>query len=150
MRIFSTFIAAVFLICLCGGCASHQVTISYFDSEEHAMVSASINGVSGKFAIDTGAPGSCLTMSAVRRCGIGYTHGHHAVMGIEGKLELLDATNIIVKLAPDFEMHFPRMPILPDGSVQTNGDFFGLIGYKTLANRHAVLDMKHKTITLTK
>jgi hypothetical protein len=113
------------------------------------MVEASINGVSGSFIIDTGSPNSFLFVPTIDRCKIACSSFHGQALGVEGKVELLEATNVTVNFASGFKIHWSSVPVLPANS-QVNSDFLGLIGYSTLAGRNAVLDLKHKTITLMK
>jgi hypothetical protein len=158
MRAITTIIVAVLLSCLSTGCASRHVTISYVESRDegrihqtYAKVAAHINGVSGHFIVDTGASGSFLSMTAVRRCGIEVSPSRDYGSGVGSNVALLQATNITVQLAPDVDIHWPRVLVIPDdGSkqVETNSDFFGLLGYPTLAARQTVIDMKRKTLTM--
>lgn len=149
------FFASAAVVLLGFGCASNRVTMAYFESQDtpqfhqvHPVVNVTINGVSGYFIVDTGSPGPCLSMTAVRRCGIESRLSHDYARGIGGRVELMVATNVTVKLA-NVGFHWTEIPVLPEGAADTNQDFFGLLGYSTLVASHAVMDTKRKTITMT-
>jgi hypothetical protein len=152
--------ATAFLELLSTGCASHRVTLDYTDSHlkppargVQPVLEGSINGVSGHFVIDTGAMGATLTATAVQRCGIAVTPSDGFAIGVGGKVAMMQATNVTVRLAQDVTIHWPIILVLPKGHsnpADTNDDFFGILDYRTFAVRHAVMDMKQKTITLTK
>jgi hypothetical protein len=159
-RTLSAIIIAVVLSCLLTGCISHRIAISYVDLHypppimgDQAVIPASINGVSGHFVIDTGAMAPALTTTAVQRCGLKAIPGQgFAVDAWGGKVKMMQATNVTVKLAPDFVIHWPSVLVLPKDISKppgTNDNFFGIIDYHTLQEGQAVMDMKHKTITLT-
>lgn len=141
------------------GCASDQRKLSYFDSDDgrmvhdvHPIINGSINGVSGHFLIDTGASGQYLSMTAVRRCGITVTPSQRFSLDAWGnRIAMMEATNISVKLSRDVEIRWPLVMVLTstnEDSVDQN--FFGILDYETLASAHAVLDTKHKILTIGK
>jgi hypothetical protein len=169
-RTIHVIVAAALLNFLATGCVSQrsavlfdgagQITVAYVDTYSQPIyatrptVEATINGVSGRFVVDTGAAGPSLTMTAVRRCGIAVAPSR--VMGVDawgGRVALLSATNIIVKLAPDFSIHWPAILVLPGEVDKQSGwdeNFFGVLDYRTLRAGHAVIDMKQKTLTLAR
>lgn len=68
-------------------------------------------------------------------------------------MRLMEATNVTIRLAQDYTIHWQHIAVLPQmssGSDGTNDMFLGILDYRTFAVRHAVMDMKNKTITLTK
>ena len=130
---------------------TNQVTIPY--SETGAFlhfaglptVTASINGVTGTFIIDTGAQGPLLTTTAVRRCGIFASPSADKGVGVWGEQFPLEvATNVTVQFTPNFAIHYSKIMVSPE-----KGNNFGLLDYGTLRTAHAVVDMNQKTITLT-
>jgi len=153
------------------GCASHpnsdpgavragQITIPYTDTAGESIfayrptIEASIDGVPGRFILDTGAAEPSLTTTAVSRCKIAVSRSSAIGVDASGsEVPLMSATNITVKLAPDFSIHFPSVLVLPtqvDQGSSSNHDFFGVLDYRTLRAGHAVMDMKYKTITLSR
>jgi hypothetical protein len=149
------------LSCLAIGCGSHPVTIPYVDLHYkppghgyQAVIEASINGVSGRFVIDTGATAPTLTSTAVHRCAIVVEPSQGRIVGPGGGvMTMMQATNITVRFAQGFAIYWPRVLVFfgdlgePSG---TNDSFFGVIDYGSLRAHCAVMDMKKKTITLTK
>ena len=169
-RIFGI-LAVVLSTFLAAGCASHpgsgpgagrtgQITIPYTDSADlpiyasRPTIEASINGVSGRFILDTGAASPSLTTTAVRRCGIAESRSSTIGVDTSGsEVPLMSATNVTVKLAPEFSIHFPTVLVLPtqlDAGSGTNQDFFGVLDYRTLRAGHAVLDTKNRTLTMSR
>jgi hypothetical protein len=149
------------LSCWATGCVSHRVTIAYADwhypppvQGHQPVIDASINGVSGHFVIDTGAMGPVLTITAVHRCSIGVTSSHGSVVGADGdKMKMLEATNVTVRFSNNYVIHWPVILVLPNDLATPpgmNGTLFGVLDYQTLRTHGAVMDMKQKTITLTK
>ena len=127
-----------------------QVTIRYTDTygplrfEGHPTVDVSINGVAGRMIVDTGAPMPILNMTTVRRCGITLSSEPAKTGDFWGdKIGMRSATNITVRLAPDFTVHWPRVLVHPGEE-----DHFGTLDYATLKAGHAVIDTKQKTITM--
>ena len=112
----------------------------------------SINGVSGHFLIDTGASGQYLTMTAARRCGITVIPSQLSTVDAWGdRIPMMEATNITVKLSRDVEIRWPVVLVLTnDNENSVNHDFFGILDYETLVSAHAVIDMNHKTLTISK
>src|ERR1035437_2360351 len=150
-----------FLCWMVSGCASHRVTISYVDVHSkppaygcQPIIEASINGVTGHFVIDTGAMGPTLTKTAVSRCGIAVTPSKGYIVGAGGgNIPMMQATNVTVRIWQGVAIHWPIVLVFPSGLPQppgTNDNFFGLLDYGSLRAHNAVLNMKHKTITLTK
>jgi hypothetical protein len=140
-----------------GGCAPHRITLDYYDrpveppfKDVEPVLDGSINNVSGYFVIDTGSMRATLTQSAIARCGIDTFPGGGVGMGVGGKIALMEATNVTIRFAKDYAIHWQRIPVFPKMPSDTNALFFGVLGYPTLAERHAVMDTKHKTITLSK
>ena len=155
------FFLAAILNCIVSGCASHRVTISYVDVHYkppaygyQPIIEASINGVSGNFVIDTGAMGPALTKTAVSRCGIAVTPSQGYIVGAGGgNVRMMQATNVTVKISQDCAIHWPTVLVFSGDLAQpkgTNDNFFGILDYGSLRAHSAVLDMKQKTITLTK
>ena len=100
----------------------------------------------GPFVIDTGTTIPILTMTGARRCGIspslqpapkGDTWG--------SEIDMKMATNVSLQLAPGFIVHWPKVLVHPGEDVT-----FGTLDYGTLKAGHAVIDIKQKTITMTK
>jgi hypothetical protein len=154
-------ILVAFLSCFASGCASHRVTVTYVDWHYRHLaygyqpvIEASINGVSGHFVIDTGAMGPALTTTAVHRCGIAVTSGHGSIVGAGGdKVKMLEATNVTVRFSGNYVIHWPVVLVFPNDLATppgTNENLFGIIDYQTLRTHGAVMDMKRKTITLSK
>jgi hypothetical protein len=129
--------------------ASH-VTIRYTDSygvlrfEGHPTVDVSINGVAGRLVVDTGAAVPILNMTVVRRCGIALSSEPAKTGDFWGdKVGMRLATNITVRLAPNFSVYWPKVMVHPGEE-----DYFGILDYGTLRAGHAVIDTKEKTITV--
>ena len=123
-----------------------EVSGAFLSFTGHPTVKGTINGVNGRFIIDTGAPGPLLTMTAVRRCGIiacpSRSRGAD-MFGVQFPLKV--ATNITIRFTPQFSVHYAEVLVSPE-----EGDHFGLLDYGTLRSAHAVMDMEQRTITLTK
>lgn len=159
-RIILIIAAAAFLDLFAVGCASQRVTVAYVDRQfkppvrgVQPVLEGSINGVPGRFVIDTGAMAPMLSQTAIERCGITAIPSEGFGLGVGGKIALLQATNVTFRVAPDFAIHWRTIMVFSkDISVpsETNDDFFGILDYRTLEAWHAVMDMKNKTITLTK
>jgi len=128
------------------------ITMRYSDSyglsrfAEHPIIEASINGVTGPFVVDTGTTIPILTMTGARRCGVpvssapvlkGDTWGEQVGMKL--------ATNVSLRLAPGFVVHWPKVLVHPGEDVT-----FGTLDYGTLRAGHAIIDTKQKTITMTR
>jgi hypothetical protein len=155
----SIIVATCLLSCLAIGCVSDQHKLSYFDSDGgrmvhdvHPTIIGSINGVLGHFMIDTGASGQYLSMTAARRCGIAVTASQRFSVDASGnRIPLMQATNVTIKLSRDVEIYWPLVMVL-ESSNQDSMDqsFFGILDYETLVSAHAVLDTKHKTLTVGK
>jgi hypothetical protein len=97
----------------------------------HPTINGSINGVTGKFIIDTGAPGPLLTATAVRRCGIIALPSLSKGAGFWGDaFPLKKATNVTVRFTPDFAVHYTEVLVSPE-----EGPHFGLLDYGT-SGRH--------------
>ena len=131
---------------------ANQVTIPYTDAygvlryEGHPTIEVSINSVTGRFIIDTGATVPILNMTAVRRCGIQLSSEPAKTEDFWGdKVGMKLATNITVRLAPNFTVHWPKVLVHPGDDA-----YFGILDYGTLKAGHAVMDMKQKTITITR
>jgi Aspartyl protease len=143
------------------GCVSQRVTIPYVDWHYQPLaygyqpvIEASINGVSGHFVIDTGAMGPALTTTAAHCCGITVTPSQGSIVGAGGdKVKMLEATNVTVRFSQDCVIHWPIVLVFPNDLATppgTNEPLFGVLDYQTLRIHGAVMDMKQKTITLTK
>jgi len=129
-----------------------QVTIPYKDAygfqryEGHPTVDVSINDVAGRLIIDTGATVPILNMTAVRRCGLVLSSEPAKTGDFWGdKVGMKLATNVTVRLAPNFTVHWPKVMVHPGEE-----DHFGILDYGTLRAANAVLDTKQKTITVTR
>ncbi len=98
--------------------------------------------------------GPTLTPTAVQRCGLVTAPSNGFGIGVGGdKVSMMQVTNITVTFSPDLAIHWKHVMVLPADLYLpqgTNGNFFDILDYQTLRNLHAVIDMKHKTITLTK
>jgi len=149
------------LAVLSSGCASESrravfrfesraaVTIPYEEGWlGRPVIEGSINGVRGKFLIDTGANEPVLTMKAIRRCGIPLSHKTKAA-GFAGndalhQLRLVDGdVSIEIQGA---RLTWGNVPIL---SGLGSDEWFGLIDYHTLKAAHAIINLKERTITLS-
>lgn len=159
------FLVAALLGAVTFGCASdratlNRVTLNYHDRivpppflGVQPVLDGSINNVSGYFVIDTGAMGTALTQSAIQRCGLSALPSKAFAVGIGGRMTMTEATNVTIRLAQDYTMHWQRIPVLPQmssSSETTNDSFLGILGYQTLVALHAVIDVNNKTITLSK
>lgn len=131
---------------------ANHITIHYTDTygfqryEGHPTVDVYINGVAGRLIVDTGATVPILNMTAVHRCGIVLSPavaGTNDWWGEQVGMKL--ATNVTVRLAPNFTVHWPKVLVH-----QGEEDCFGILDYGTLKAEHAVMDMKQKTITVTR
>lgn len=127
-----------------------HVTIRYTDTygvlrfEGHPTVDVSINGIAGRLIVDTGATVPILNMTAVRRCGIALSSEPAKTGDFWGdKVGMRLATNVTVRLAPNFTVHWPKVMVHPGEE-----DHFGILDYGTLRAGHAVIDTKQKTITV--
>jgi hypothetical protein len=159
-RTLFTYLVATLFVILILGCASQSVTLGYHDQTVAApfrgvrpVLNGSINNISGYFVIDTGAMGTTLSQTAMERCGISAFPSGDVAIGIGGKTTMMEATNVTILLAEDYMIHWQRIAVLPQmssGPDATNDIFLGILGYQTFAVRHAVMDMKNKTITFTK
>ena len=158
-RAIISIVATGLISCLAAGCASGQRKISYSDSDSgrmvhgvHPVVIGSINGVSGHFLIDTGASGQYLSMTAVRRCGIAVTPSQRFSVDAWGNhIAMLEATNVTVKLSHDVEIRWPLVMVLTSSNEDSiDQNYFGILDYETLESAHAVLDTRHKTLTIEK
>lgn len=132
---------------------TNSITLSYSDRKgfpyAHPRINAKINGVQGWFVIDTGTVMPLLSKQAVRRCGITVTASKDNLVNRGHMLRMQVATNVTVRLAPDFSIHWGTVDVLPtEDKRETN--FFGFLDYGTMRAGHAVLDTKHKTITLSR
>ncbi len=154
---------AVAAACALAGCASHprpaillagtnEVTIPYRDDygllryEGHPAVEASINGVTGHFIIDTGATIPMLTMTGARRCGVSLIPATKELVPFwDGKAEVQVATNVAVTLGSTLTVQWPKVIVHPGFDV-----YFGIIDYGTLKAGHAVIDVRQKTIKMTR
>ena len=118
---------------------ARQVTIPYSESPDflhgHPGIEASINGVAGRFMIDTGTGAPILSKEAVRLCslkvrpslGNWWNGGSNAPMDI--------ATNVTVWLGKLFEIHWPEVAVFSwEDKADTN--FFGILDYGTLQASH--------------
>jgi hypothetical protein len=153
MRLIIGHIASLLLCCLFAGCAANRVTLGYTYGRWLPVLDGSINGISGHFVIDTGSSAPMLTQTAIERCSIALTTNHGSGYGVGGKIEPMLATNVTISLTQGVTFHLRSVAVFPklgDKSANTNSDFFGIIDYRTLAARGAVMDMTRKTITLTK
>jgi hypothetical protein len=160
-RTIQTIFLAAFVSLAATGCVSHpapsvmlagasHVTIRYTDSygvlrfEGHPTVDVSINGVAGRLVVDTGAAVPILNMTVVRRCGIALSSEPAKTGDFWGdKVGMRLATNITVRLAPNFSVYWPKVMVHPGEE-----DYFGILDYGTLRAGHAVIDTKEKTITV--
>ncbi|MGD0537824.1 MAG: aspartyl protease family protein [Verrucomicrobiota bacterium] len=123
-----------------------EVSGTFLRFAGHPTVKAMINGVTGRFIIDTGAPGPILTTTAVRRCGIVTFPSRSRGADMFGAVYPLSlATNITIRFTPQFSIHYKEVLVSPE-----HGDNFGLLDFGTLRSAHAVMDMGQKTITVTK
>ena len=127
---------------------STVVTIPYEeDMSGRPVIEGSINGVHGKFLIDTGASVPLLTTRAVQ----------------QGKILLSSKTRLSKFIGDDAPSKFRRV----EGDVILNlakvniiwsdvfvapgldrEEWLGVIDYQTLKTAYAVIDVKKKTITL--
>jgi hypothetical protein len=123
-----------------------EVSGAFSSFAGHPMLKGTINGVTGKFLIDTGAPGPLLTATAVEKCGIVLSPRQSRGADMWGKVfPLKIATNVFIKFNPDFTVHYAEVLVSPEKS-----DHFGLLDYGTLHSAHAVMDMERQTITVSK
>jgi hypothetical protein len=137
-----------------------RVSIDYDDLHylppvygDQAIVKGSINGVSGYFIIDTGAMQPMITHTAVERCGLVPTPSKGVGVDAWGKqMNLMQATNVTVKLAPAVAIHWPVVGVLPGDIAHLQGTnfFLGIIDYCTLKTGRAVIDTVHRKIIVTK
>jgi hypothetical protein len=155
------FFLGVFLIWIVSGCASRRVTISYVDVHYkppvygyQPIIEATINGVSGHFLIDTGAMAPALSKTAVSRCGLAVTPSKGYITGAEGgNITMMQATNVTVRFSQGVAIHWPIVLVFSGDIPQpagTNDTCLGVLDYGSLRAHGAILDMKQKTITLTK
>jgi hypothetical protein len=103
--------------------------------------------------IDTGAMAPTLTQAAIEHCGIAAVSSEGFAIGVGGRIPLMQATNVEVRLPQGVTFHWSTIPVLPkfEGPPPDSTEvFFGIIDYGTFAARGAVMDMRRKTITLTK
>src|SRR5882672_3272046 len=144
-RVLRTIILAALVSFVVAGCVSRprpsvmlegasHVTIHYTDTygfqryEGHPTVDVSINGVAGRLIVDTGATVPILNMTAVRRCGISLSSEPAKTGDFWGdKVGMRLATNITVRLAPNFTVHWPKVLVHPGEE-----DHFGILDYGTL------------------
>ena len=52
------------------------------------------------------------------------------MIGVGGKVAMMQATNVTIRLAEDFSIHWPVILVLPKGLSNppgTNDDFFGIL-----------------------
>jgi hypothetical protein len=131
--------------------ATNKITMPFSESGAmlsfagHPTLEASINGVRGRFIIDTGAPGPLLTATAVRRCGLLLLPSSSKGKGFWGDaFPLKKTTNVTVRFTPDFAIHYAEVLVSPE-----EGPHFGLLDYGTLRSAHAIMDMDQKTVTVT-
>ena len=95
-----------------------------------------------------------LSMTAVRRCGLAIMPSHYYGMDAFGqKMDVMEATNITIKLSENIDIHWRVAIVQPDassGHSETNDSFFGVFDYGTLIKKNAVMDMNRKTLMITK
>ena len=162
-HVVQTFLLAVIVSLVVAGCVSRPapsvmlagpsyVTIRYRDtygllgSKGHPTVDVFINGVSGRLIVDTGATVPILNMAAVRQCGLTLSSESAKTGDFWGdKVGMRLATNVTVRLAPEFTVHWPKVMVHPGEE-----DYFGILDYDTLRAVHAVIDTKQKTITVVR
>jgi hypothetical protein len=131
---------------------TNTITIHYSDNyglrrfAQHPIIEATINGVTGPFVIDTGTTIPILTMTGARRCGISPSL-QPALKGDTwgSEIDMKMATNVSLQLAPGFVVHWSKVLVHPGEDVT-----FGTLDYGTLKAGHAVIDIKQKTLTMTK
>ena len=112
------------------------------------VIEGSINGVRGKFLIDTGANEPVLTMKAIRECGIALSP-RTKVVGFVGD----DVPKEFRRVDGDVTIEIEGARITWGNAAvlsgQTSYKWFGLIDYHTLKAAHAVINLKERTITLS-
>jgi len=153
----------MFLLLLVSGCAaplghpkfefhgSNSVSIPFEESAPSygslPVIQLSMNGVVGRFIVDTGASGPMFTMTAVREW-------HLSVSDASGSARMADGSKARAKLvrdvtldvAPQITLHWGEVYVSPEN----NSPYFGMIDYHTLKGAHAVIDTSTKTITITR
>jgi hypothetical protein len=131
---------------IAGGVA---VTITYDEGWlGRPVIVGSINGVRGRFLIDTGANEPVLTMKAIRECRIALSRGARlaASLGDDRPKQLRYVEgNVTVEL--DGASITWGSPSVAAGL--GSDDWFGVIDYRTLKASKAVINLQEKTITLS-
>lgn len=155
--------AALACVCAWTGCASapksvvvsvdkNRTTISFSEAGAfqpffagHPSITGTLKGVSGRWIIDTGAPGPLLTKAAVRKCGITTLPSRSKGGDMWGKSFPLErATNVTIHFTSAFSVHYDEILVSPD-----KGPHFGLLDYGTLRAAHAVINCERRTIEVT-
>ncbi len=129
--------------------AGPSVTIPYQDDwDRRPIVEASLNGVRGKFLVDTGADGPLLTMSAVQRCGIPLSKASISA-GFLGD----DGAGRFKRVAGKVTIELGPVIITWGNAAVTSGlgseKWFGVIDYRTLKAAHAIINTQERSITLS-
>ncbi|MFO1478314.1 MAG: retropepsin-like aspartic protease [Verrucomicrobiota bacterium] len=111
------------------------------------VIVLSMNGVPGRFVVDTGASGPMFTRTAVKAW-------HLKVSDSTGSARLADGTraraslieDVTLELAPRVRIHWKEVYLSPE----SDSPYFGLIDYHTLKAVNAVIDTGNKMITISR
>ena len=156
---------ASFLVVWLSGCASApnqplsevqgdgKVIVHYSEElrggQPHPVIEGTINGVRGKFLIDTGASDPVLTMKAIHACGIKLLK-ETAEVGTIGDRFPTKLRRAEGKVKIEFG---PHVIVTCGNAYVTEGigsDFwFGLLDYRTLNAAHAIINIEEKTVTFS-
>ena len=112
------------------------------------VVKGSINGVEGKFLIDTGATDPILTMRAVRECGLAVSPvtRRQGFVGDEIPREFRTVDSDVKVELEKAIITWGHPPVVVGVGSEL---WFGIIDYRTLKASHAVINVKDKTLTIS-
>jgi len=109
-------------------------------------IQLSMNGVAGRFIVDTGANSPVFTMTAVRQWHLSISDfSGHSILANGGTGNPKIITNVTVNVTPYQSLHWGTVYIYPDN----NEPYFGYIDFRTLESGNAVIDTRNKTINFT-
>ena len=129
--------------------ANHTIRIPFEETSRAygslPVIQLSMNGVPGRFVVDTGASGPMFTRTAVREW-------HLTVSDARGSARLADGSrahartveNVTLEFAPQVRIHWKEVYLSPE----KDSPYFGLIDYHTLKAVNAVIDTGSRTITI--
>jgi hypothetical protein len=129
---------------------SKGVSIPYEESPRSygnlPVIQLSMNGVAGRFIVDTGSSGPMFTMTAVRQWHLSVSNATGSATLSDGRTARANLVkNVTLDVAPQITLHWNEVYVSPEN----NAPYFGLIDYHTLKGAHAVIDINTKTITIT-